>query len=96
MPYFPAALPSALNRLPRQQGGGHSREIFGLELKISINQHLFNEGPPCLGTVLGPQDVTVNRTVFILQECTVLCVGVCVWGGEGGREIEKSTGNATQ
>lgn len=47
-PQFPAALLSMFNRLLRQWVGGHSWESFWLEMKISILQHVINEGPPCL------------------------------------------------
>lgn len=59
--YFSAALLFMFNRLLRQRGRGYSQETFGMEIKISITQHIFMKALHVLGTMLGPQDIAVNN-----------------------------------
>ena len=60
--YFPAALLSMFNRLLRQRVGGHSRETFGMEMKNSIIQCVFNEGPPYLGQGARPSGYSSEQS----------------------------------
>ena len=78
VPYFSAAPLFMFNRLLRQRVGGHSQETFGMEIKISVIQHILNEGRLVLDTVLGPQHIAVNTIISLLQKLQSL-----MWGSGG-------------